>query len=370
MKVDNCKCSGCKACENICPQNCIRIDDMGRHGFVCVKGEKCNGCGLCEKVCPQNHFNELHKPMEGYNAWTKERKIVKSASSGGIASAIYCYGNKNQINCVGVNFDEKFNLNYVFIDSRKKASNAMGSKYVYSDMGGIYRQIQERIKKREKIIFIGLPCHVAALKNYCKLKGLDNENIVFIDIVCHGVVMPVYFKKHIEYMKRKKRMDSNAKILFRYKPNQFGISIINKGKTVSMISRYDDAYMRIFLKGMYATACFECPFAQINRAGDITIKDSSTPGERRGHQVPANQSSVLINTDVGQKFWKKLENVIEHDAYPIRLIRDEDVMLQRPTPKKMSYKMFCFLESFFGYRIAGRFMWGITDAFKQMIAKE
>lgn len=39
-------------------------------------------------------------------------------------------------------------------------------------MGSIYCTIEEKLIQGEKILFIGLPCQVAGLKNYLKYKKL------------------------------------------------------------------------------------------------------------------------------------------------------------------------------------------------------
>lgn len=37
MRKDKCKCSGCRACENICPQKCIKIDSSNRKNLCVVR---------------------------------------------------------------------------------------------------------------------------------------------------------------------------------------------------------------------------------------------------------------------------------------------------------------------------------------------
>lgn len=44
------KCTGCRRCEPMCPQNCI--DFSNRHAVI--RQEHCLHCGNCMAVCPQN----------------------------------------------------------------------------------------------------------------------------------------------------------------------------------------------------------------------------------------------------------------------------------------------------------------------------
>ena len=47
------QCTGCEACESICPRNAIKMEE-DKEGFYypIVKESICIDCGLCDKVCP------------------------------------------------------------------------------------------------------------------------------------------------------------------------------------------------------------------------------------------------------------------------------------------------------------------------------
>ena len=63
-------CTGCGACENICPKSCvIRIKEDA--GFQMQKGDGCVDCGLCSKVCPVLNMPEFAYPQKAYAAWAK-----------------------------------------------------------------------------------------------------------------------------------------------------------------------------------------------------------------------------------------------------------------------------------------------------------
>lgn len=48
-------CTGCMACNSVCPKKAISIKcDNEGFCYPIISVEKCINCGLCEKVCPQN----------------------------------------------------------------------------------------------------------------------------------------------------------------------------------------------------------------------------------------------------------------------------------------------------------------------------
>ncbi|MDP8217222.1 MAG: 4Fe-4S binding protein [Candidatus Theseobacter exili] len=47
--IDSSKCSGCKACINICQFNAIHHHESDKKCHISIK--KCVGCGVCRNVC-------------------------------------------------------------------------------------------------------------------------------------------------------------------------------------------------------------------------------------------------------------------------------------------------------------------------------
>ena len=51
-------CSGCSACANICPKNCISMErDAEGFAYPQINHELCVQCGRCEKVCPAKNIS-------------------------------------------------------------------------------------------------------------------------------------------------------------------------------------------------------------------------------------------------------------------------------------------------------------------------
>jgi len=164
-------CCGCKACANICPRGAITFfDDEYGFSYPRIDSEKCIGCNLCVKTCDfQKSIGvERHYPLESYAAANKNDDILKQSSSGGVFSALAV----NTLNNGGVVFgcvlNDKNSPVHVFAEKESALGPMRGSKYIQSDIGFSYQEVERRLKKGQEVLFTGTPCQVAALKSYLR----------------------------------------------------------------------------------------------------------------------------------------------------------------------------------------------------------
>ena len=88
-------CTGCSACVNICPRDCLKLA-YGSDGFrypVFLPDSECVQCGLCEKVCPVRDSNsdsntDLKPPIRSYMYQCKDLETRQKSSSGGAYSLL------------------------------------------------------------------------------------------------------------------------------------------------------------------------------------------------------------------------------------------------------------------------------------------
>lgn len=346
-------CSGCGACENICPKKCIEIDRTNKKRFIqIIDKSKCAECELCHKVCPHYEKNDLYDVIEAYNGFSNIPSVINRSSSGGIASEIYRYCIKHEIICVGVAVTNSGRIEYKFLSDEKDIRRAAGSKYAYSDMNDMYGKINSLLVDEHEVVFIGLPCHAYALKKYCELKGGNMQKLIICDIVCRGIVMPYFYSIHINSISK---IDN---LFFRKKDNPYGLVVYSGGKEVYSKSRNEDEYMLMFQNDIVSESCRDCSFSNRKRVGDITIKDCSSPIEKRVIKKPVNQSSILVNSRKGQVFWHKISNEnITSYSYSYENIFDEDIRLQGKYETNSKEGIFWLLETMFGYKIAAKILW-------------
>lgn len=280
-------CTGCMACLEKCHHNAITIVDSVASYNAFIDSSKCIKCNLCKNVCPANQINFLKPPVEWHQGWADFNR--QQSASGGIASEIMRYfiaSGGYVASCLYENGSFCFKLTNDLSD----ISRFCGSKYVKSNPQGIYSDIKSHISRGLKVLFIGLPCQVAAVKKYLN----SDQNLYTIDLICHGTPSPIVLFKFLEESKFK--LSEIEDISFR-KNMDFSLSI--NGQRIKR-KRICDLYTHAFLDGLFYTDnCYECKFAQLKRCSDITIGDSW--GTDLSSEIKRGVSLILIQSEKGKE---------------------------------------------------------------------
>ena len=281
-------CNGCMACVEKCHRNAITIKDDLKYYNALIDSKKCVDCGLCTKVCPRENDNDMSKPKWWYQGWA-DSEIREHASSGGAASAIIRAFIKNGGYVASCLFDSGkfvFEVTNEMAVARKFA----GSKYVKSNPEKIYGKIQSLLKANQKVLFIGLPCQVAAVNQFIK----DKTNLVTADLICHGTPSPYLLKKCLqEYGHDINTLtDINFRIKSLYELNR-------DGKPIAAFHTMDN-YLIAFLHSYdYTENCYSCKFATLDRVSDITLGDSW--GTELSGEVKNGVSLILCQSEKGKE---------------------------------------------------------------------
>lgn len=272
---DKADCCGCTACASICPKDAITMEpDTLGFKYPKVDLDKCIDCGLCEKVCAfnDNYDKSLNlKEPEIYAARHKDIHEIETSRSGAAFIAISDYILENGGIVYGVGYKDHFRVAHKRATTKEERNEFKGSKYVQSDLAGIFKQVKEDLKQGNTVLFSGTPCQTAGLNSYIGKKL--RENLVLVDIVCHGVPSPYIWRDYLSYIEKKYKNEV-VKVDFRDK-SRIGWSghiesfIFNNGRKVESRIYTDLFYKHIMLR----PSCSKCHFTNYIRPSDFTIAD-------------------------------------------------------------------------------------------------
>lgn len=300
------KCYGCRSCEQICSKKCIKIEPT-KEGFIypVVDETSCIHCGFCLKACPVSQVNvHKHQPQQVYAFKNKNTEEIMSSASGGAADvAAHVVLNQNGV-VYGAAYDTDFVVKHIEVTDKPSKKRLQSSKYVQSDINNCYLKAKEALHQGRKVLFTGTPCQIAGLYSFL---GGDHTNLFTLDLICHGVPSPKFFKKYLEYQRRKLK-ENIIYYNFRSKDKRgWGTQYLIKTKTKTKTKTLSlDRYGKHFMTGdCYRECCYQCPFANLERVGDITVGDFwGIAKSHPGFNSPKGVSSVFVNTPKGKQLFE------------------------------------------------------------------
>ena len=276
LTVDYEKCTGCGACVQRCPKQCISWEQR-EFGFRYPQIDKdaCVNCGLCEKVCPTDKALEVPVEQKVYAAVHKDTEVLAKSTSGGaftaIADAIFAQGGI----VYGAAMLDGMQVKHIRTSGKDDFEGLRSSKYLQSDTGTTYQMVEQDLKQGKTVLYSGTPCQIDGLKNFL---GKDYENLYTADIVCHGVGSQAYFDKYMDYARE--RYGKIKALRFRSKEyagwNCCGVVVVDSSDCLKKIPYrdFDNYYYSYFLSGdIYRKSCYSCKYANTNRVGDFTLGD-------------------------------------------------------------------------------------------------
>ena len=279
------------ACLEVCSQDAITIKDDLKYYNAVIDDNKCIDCGACERVCQNNNDIKAATPIAWYQGWSKSKEQRSVSSSGGIAAELAKYfivEGGIVCSCVFENGIWGFD----FAESTDEVERFKGSKYVKSNPTGIYNKIRDYLKAGRKVLLIGLPCQIAAVKLFVGKRFKDD--LYLVDLICHGTPSPKVLSLFLEehgYLITKIR-----DIQFRQKG---AFNIRKDGSNIGKKGVYD-CYTLAFLNGLsYTENCYDCKYASCDRVSDLTIGDS-WGSELDGDEIKKGISLVLCQTEKGK----------------------------------------------------------------------
>lgn len=307
-------CSGCSACFNICPKNAIEMkEDEKGFKYPVIDQTKCINCGLCRNSCPVLKDLKQNNEIEAYACYNRNIEERLKSSSGGIFILIARKIIERKGVVFGACLDEEFKVKHSYAETIEELNKFMGSKYVQSTIGGMYKKAKEFLDNGRYVLFTGTPCQIEGLKSYL---NKEYYKLYTQDIICHGVPSPLVWEKYKNYRENKDKKKP-INISFRNKENgwyKFNMKfsyLTNHYKK----SQSKDLFMKAFLKNtILRDSCYDCHFKKKNRNSDITLADYW--GIQNVHKNLFDNkgtSLLIINSDKGKKIFEIIKEELIYE---------------------------------------------------------
>lgn len=304
------ECCGCNACYEICPRNAITmVQDQEGFYYPEIDQSKCVDCGLCTKVCG---FKSPTKQGYEQKYFAAKNKIVNERLKSRSGGVFFCAA-KNIINAGGVVYgviiDDDMSVHYERSTTVEGCRAMQGSKYVESDITGIFKEVKQDLNNGKTVLFSGTACHVAGLLGFLK-NNRYLDNLYTIDIVCHGVSSRLIYQDYLHFVSQKYGGEVRN---FNFRDKAYGWdahveTFVINGKTHG----FNNYTQLFYCNRALRPSCGNCMFASYNRVADLTIADFwglkkivADFDDNRG------VSSVMINSDKGERLFAELHNSME-----------------------------------------------------------
>lgn len=341
LRKDKVECCGCAACVQACPKSCLSMK-MDEEGFLYpIKDEQtCIDCGLCDKVCPLKKQLGKSQCKDVYAVMNLDELERMASSSGGVFIKLAKEVIRQHGIVFGAVLDENCEAHHVAVSSERLLAPMLGSKYLQSRIGDVYKETLSYLKENRLVLFTGSPCQIKGL--YAFLRNNEYDNLITMDFLCHGVPSPGVWKRYFEEnivgderkpplaevgknsvlnsslnatfpigdVKFRDKFESGWK-KFRFVVRQMSASKADQNTVLLSEIYYDNPYMKGFLSDLYLRpSCYECRCKNGVSHSDITIGDYWGVKEvDKELDDDKGVSIVMLNSDKGQKIFSRLNGL-------------------------------------------------------------
>ena len=153
----------------------------------------------------------LAMPLRVLALRDKDERFLAHASSGG-AFGVFARSILDRGGVVfGSSMGDDGSVCHIMAEDFSQLRKLQGSKYVQSDVGGMYGSCFEQLASGRCVLFTGTPCQISGLRSYLDERHVDEEglkNLLTCDLICHGVQSADLFYLHQVWLSKKCRADS------------------------------------------------------------------------------------------------------------------------------------------------------------------
>lgn len=306
---DASRCTGCQLCVKVCPQNAISMVKDGLGFLVAhIDSDKCIDCSECRRVCEAmpTYRQEANASREYYAVINKDKSVVRKSGSGGIFTALAEIVISMGGSVFGAAYGENFYLEHIAVDSLDDLHLVRGAKYIQSDISKAYEKIKELLIANRPVLFVGMSCQCAAVREYLAFEKVDTEQLFLVDFFCNGSVSPAFWKSYVEYLEE--RFGKLNSVVFRDKSKGWrnkSMKVFAEQGDISKFCNHKASVVRFYeQKIAFREVCYRCDYMNLDRVGDLSIGDFWGI-ERVKPSLDNNTgvSALIINNSKGEKLF-------------------------------------------------------------------
>ncbi len=325
------ECYSCASCADHCGAKAI---SMNQNQTPVVDEKKCTSCGLCERVCVRINLPEPSSQNgfgKGYVLKNKSDEIRKSSSSGGVFFELAKAVLKEGGFVCGCVYDENLMPRHVVTDQIDECRKMMGSKYVQSDLTGVYSEIKKLTSQGKKVLFTGVPCQIAAAKRAVK------ENLITVAVVCHGSIGRDMWAK---FLKEEEALHGRIRnVTMRDKSKgylNYGLKFSFEDGSERITYRSENGYfLKSFTDGLFQRErCLACEYKADRIESDLILGDAWGMDRIFPEFVDSlGASAVLVKTKQGENLLDSVRDFFEIKEISSEVIVKNNPRIATPAPK-------------------------------------
>ncbi len=291
-------CIGCFVCENVCSNGAIKMILDGEGYYRATSDASlCKSCNRCLEVCPQ-----ITLPLVGtgspdcYAVKVISGMLIENSVESPVSMFAKWMLSRGGHVCATV-LDDNSDFVYLLSNDEDIVKSMGNFKCICREMRGIYGIIDEKLKAGEYVLFVGCPCHVAALRNYVG----ENDHLYALDLSCGGQPSKTAYR---DYLLESFGSLAMTDLLFD-NGGLFGGLLVAKSADDKVMVSPNDIYITAYERRLITDVnCSDCQFASVPRQGDLTVGCLRDEGRLvRYEDSRGDLDVVMVNTSKGEEMF-------------------------------------------------------------------
>ncbi len=349
-------CTGCGACVQACPMQCISMGvSFEGYQYPVIDASKCAHCNKCVKTCHVNKEWNKHKESVFFMGWHRSMEILRNSSSGGAFTALADLVFDENGVVFGACFDnDTWEVRHIAIERKEDLPKIRLSKYYQGRMDNVYVLAKQYLVQNRVVLFSGTSCQIAGLYSFL---GKDYQNLLTTDILCHGIAS----KKVVDaYIKNKEKKYKKKIVDFRFRLKPDDSDWMSGGGTRMRLNFTDgshviehkdlDTYFVGFNQYLFLRkSCYQCKYAGGDRIADFTLADYwGVPDDRITNvQKQYGVSLILVNSEKARTLVSEIsKEMVLEETNPAIAISHNQALVKPSTPHPHREKFFSEIDTF------------------------